>query len=207
MTEVSQVNNAFEARFLAVAPREEDDPSSLVIGDGMRSIIVVDINPSDGSVKNTSRDMAAHSVRSMGVISHSARTVQVEIIISDVRFSVVAFANLKGNANLQTFYHEAGVTPHATFGLHESVARIRNGSLVPQSAPDTLQGDLMFATANGRFGVIGTLGKSATRTLQDLQRNLSKAVKGPGNLEWKVFRRGGTSVVPKDTAGFIDGDL
>lgn len=73
------------------------------------------------------------------------------------------------------------------FGLHEDIARLRPGSLVPLSAaPDVLRPDLLFATANGRLGIIGELGRSATRTLDDLQRNMNKYNKGPGNLDWRA---------------------
>lgn len=75
------------------------------------------------------------------------------------------------------------------------------------SAPDIIKAKLLFATANGRLGVVGKLGDSAAVTLQELQRNMNNSTKGPGNMDWKVWRRGGTAVVPKDTAGFVDGDL
>jgi len=52
-------------------------------------------------------------------------------------------------------------------------------------APDVLRPDLLFATANGRLGIVGELGASATRTLDDLQRNMGAHALGPGGLSWK----------------------
>jgi DNA damage-binding protein 1 len=95
--------------------------------------------------------------------------------------------NPQDHANLLTFRLNDGIEPAATFGLHESVARLRPGSLAPaSSSPEVLRPDLIFATANGRLGMVGELGTSATRTLDDLQRNMNKYHKGPGGLDWRA---------------------
>jgi DNA damage-binding protein 1 len=79
--------------------------------------------------------------------------------------------------------------------------------------------DLLFATTDGRLGIVGELTAGSTRTFDDLQRNMDKYHKGPGGIGWKTWvdslvrgtddrwRRGGTELVKRDTAGFIDGDL
>lgn len=205
LAEVSSFSNAFEPRYLATLG-ESWSRDRLVVGDGMRSIIVLEISEGSGESFNSSRDMSAHSVRALGTMSDTEH----DVVISDVSAHLIrTLLTSKVNANLLTFRAGTnGIEAGATFGLREDVTRLRRGSLVPMSpAPDIVQSHLLFATANGRLGVVGKLGKSATRTLQDLQRNMNKTLKGPGNLEWKMFRRGGTSVVPKETAGFVDGDL
>jgi DNA damage-binding protein 1 len=55
--------------------------------------------------------------------------------------------------------------------------------------------------------MIGELSDPAAKILDDLQRNLDKYYKGPGGISWRQFRRGGTPLVQRETAGFIDGDL
>lgn len=67
--------------------------------------------------------------------------------------------------------------------------------------------ELLFATTDGRLGILGELTKGATKTLSDLQRNMDKYHQGPGGVEWKSWRRGGTELIKKETAGFVDGDL
>lgn len=67
--------------------------------------------------------------------------------------------------------------------------------------------DLIFATSEGRLGILGELAPSAARLLDDLQRNMDKYVKGPGGISWKEYRRGGTQLDQRNSAGFIDGDL
>jgi DNA damage-binding protein 1 len=55
--------------------------------------------------------------------------------------------------------------------------------------------------------MIGELSLPSAKILDDLQRNMDKYQKGPGGVSWRQFRRGGKPLVPRDTAGFIDGDL
>lgn len=84
----------------------------------------------------------------------------------------------------------------------------RIGSLVPTTtAPEIIIPDVLFATREGRLGVIGELGIMSSRTLDDLQRNMSKMWRGPGEVGWSNWRRAGSNLVGKDTAGFVDGDL
>ena len=77
----------------------------------------------------------------------------------------------------------------------------------PASAPDIITPDLIYATTDGRLGMIGELSLPSAKILDDLQRNMDKYNKGPGGVSWRQFRRGGKPLVPRDTAGFIDGDL
>lgn len=100
------------------------------------------------------------------------------------------------------------------------MTEIQPGSLAPVSAEgDIIRSDLLCTMVNGRLGVIGELGKSSIRTLDDLQRNMNTLYKGPGGVEWKEsvdshphradisLRKSGSVLVPRETVGFIDGDL
>lgn len=107
-----------------------------------------------------------------------------------------------------TFRLSPTLEAHAPFALKESVVRFIQGSLAPQSsAPDVLKPDLLFATQDGRLGVIGELGKEAGRMMDEVQRNLARAIKGPGGIGWGTWRKGGVSGEGRDTAGWVDGDL
>jgi hypothetical protein len=55
--------------------------------------------------------------------------------------------------------------------------------------------------------MIGELSLPAAKIMDDLQRNLDKYQKSPSGLSWRQFRQGGKPLVPRETAGFIDGDL
>jgi DNA damage-binding protein 1 len=129
---------------------------------------------------------------------------------------------LQGHSNLLTFRLKDQIEPAASFGLHEDVARFRQGgcgvhcvivrdrhlpfsglfkstkkrhelksfapgSLAPpSSAPEVINPDLLFATTDGRLGVIGELTPAAARTMDELQRNMDRYWKGPGGISWKT---------------------
>jgi DNA damage-binding protein 1 len=114
---------------------------------------------------------------------------------------------LQGHSNLLTFRLNETIETAASFGLHEDVVRFRPGSLAPPlSAQDVLAPDLLFATTEGRLGMIGELTSAAARTMDDLQRNMARLIKGPG-IEWQDWRKGGSELIKRETAGFIDADL
>ena len=46
--------------------------------------------------------------------------------------------------------------------------------------------DLLFASDDGRIGIIGELTAGAAQTTNDLQRNMAKYHKGPGSADWKT---------------------
>ncbi|ORY34709.1 CPSF A subunit region-domain-containing protein [Naematelia encephala] len=190
-TELSSMSSAFIARHLHVAPKSKLYPEDrLVVGDGMRSIFVLDVDEANGMFLGDQRDLATHCVTALEGISGDG------VIIAD------------GYTNLITLRLKEEIETAAHFGLHEDVARFRPGSLVPpSSAGEVIIPELIFATTDGRLGVIGELSPTAASTLDDLQRNMDKFYKGPGGISWKARRRGGTELTKRDTAGFIDGDF
>ncbi|OCF61827.1 hypothetical protein L486_01489 [Kwoniella mangroviensis CBS 10435] len=192
LTEVSSFSSAFLASHLTVVHSDIDNEDRLVLGDGMRSIIVLSIDEGSGKIYDDTRDLATHQVTAMGRVKDGGEG----IVIGD------------GYANILTFRLKEGIETAASFGIHEEIARFVPGSLAPPtSSSDVLIPSQLFSTSTGRLGIIGELTPSATKTLDDLQRNLDKYRKGPGGVQWKDWRRGGSSLVKRDTAGWIDGDF
>ncbi|WWD20338.1 hypothetical protein CI109_104814 [Kwoniella shandongensis] len=193
LTEISSFSSAFIASHLTVTPKSKlASEDRLVLGDGMRSIIILEVDEGNGKVYDDQRDLATHSVVAMERVTDGGEGV----VIAD------------GHSNVLTFRLKEGIESAATFGLHEEITRFQPGSLAPpSSAPDVLVPDLLFATREGRLGIVGELKPSAAKTLDDLQRNLDRAWKGPGDIGWRGWRRGGTELVKRDMAGFIDGDF
>jgi len=79
LVETAKCTFAFEADFLAVSHAPDGD--RLVIGDAMRSILVLDVDERDGYIKWDQRDMSSHSVRALCQVRDDGPGV----IISDVR--------------------------------------------------------------------------------------------------------------------------
>ncbi|ORX37687.1 CPSF A subunit region-domain-containing protein [Kockovaella imperatae] len=177
---------------LVVPPTKLHSTPRLIVGDGMRSLCVLEVDLALATVWSEDKDMATHQVMALQNVKDQGQGC----IIAD------------GHSNLLTFRLDESLESAASFGLHEDVVRFRQGSLVPpSSAPETMTPDLLFATADGRIGIIGELTTAASQTMNDLQRNMARYHKGPGGMDWKTWRRGGTELVTKDTAGFVDGDF
>ncbi|RXK37957.1 hypothetical protein M231_04743 [Tremella mesenterica] len=189
----SRFASAFVAKSLVVAPPDKLHPEErLVVGDGMRSIFVLDIDEGTGMIMGDERDMATHSVMAMEGLRDGGQAV----IVADA------------HSNISTFRLREEIETAATFGLHEDISVFRRGSLAPaSSAEDVLSPEIIFATIDGRLGIVGELTPSAARTLDDLQRNMDRYIRGPGDIAWRSYRRAGTELVQRDTAGFIDGDF
>lgn len=114
----------------------------------------------------------------------------------------------QGYSNILTFRMQDRIVPAATFGLHENIIHFDHGSFAPPtSAAETIVPNVLFATTDGRLGMIGELTDPAAKILTDLQRNLGKTYSAPGAELWQRYRQGGTPLVRQSTAGFIDGDL
>lgn len=65
-TKLDSCSFAFEAHFLAVSRGPEGD--RLVVGDAMRSILVLDVDKKDGSITRNQRDMSSHAVRALAAV-------------------------------------------------------------------------------------------------------------------------------------------
>ncbi|WVF68077.1 hypothetical protein IAT40_002840 [Kwoniella sp. CBS 6097] len=195
LSDVSSFSSAFLASHLSVSPKSAvHREDRLIVGDGMRSVIVLSIDEGDGKIYDDQRDMATHSVVAMEKIADGGDGV----VIAD------------GHSNILTFRLKEGIETAASFGMREEVTRFVPGSLAPPSSTaEAIKPDLLFASRTGRIGVIGELTPSAAKTLDDLQRNLdrSSTYKGPGGVGWKSWRQSGNQIVKRDMAGFVDGDF
>lgn len=79
LTETSKCTFAFEAHFLAVS-KDAEGTDLLAIGDAMRSILLIDVNPETGVTDWSQRDMSSHGVRALAGLHDGGPSV----IISDV---------------------------------------------------------------------------------------------------------------------------
>lgn len=66
LTEISIFASAFIAQHLHIAPRTKiHNEERLVVGDGMRSVFVLDVDEASGKIFGDQRDMATHSVTAL----------------------------------------------------------------------------------------------------------------------------------------------
>jgi DNA damage-binding protein 1 len=81
LIEVSHFSSTFIAQHLSVAPRTSVHPEDrLVVGDGMRSVFVLDVDEGSGEIFGDQRDMATHCVLGMEGVKDGGSGV----VVSDV---------------------------------------------------------------------------------------------------------------------------
>jgi DNA damage-binding protein 1 len=69
LTELSRFSSTFVAQCLYTAPPwKHQAQEKLVVGDGMRSIIVLEIDDESGAIFSDQRDMATHQVSTMSSV-------------------------------------------------------------------------------------------------------------------------------------------
>lgn len=79
--ELSSFSSMFVAQHLRITPESKHHPEErLVVGDGMRSVFVLDVDMGSGEVYGDQRDMATHQVMGMEGVRDGGEGV----IISDV---------------------------------------------------------------------------------------------------------------------------
>ena len=210
LVEVSSFSSTFVAQSLCISPpSKQKAEETLIVGDGLRSVLILDVDEETGKIWSDDRDMATHQVSTLSTITDQGPGVVVADVCIYINKAVSGLLTLlQGFSNVLTFRLRDRIEPAATFGLHEEVIRFQHGSFAPPtSASEVINPDLVFATYDGRLGMIGELSDPAAKVLDDLQRNMDKYHKGPGGISWRTFRKGGTPLVQRDTAGFVDGDL
>lgn len=78
--ELDKCTFAFAAQFLAVSPGGAQGRDVLVVGDAMRSVLVLDVDPDSGAIAAHERCMDAHAVRSLAPV----RDDGAGVVITDV---------------------------------------------------------------------------------------------------------------------------
>lgn len=78
LTEVSNFASTFVAQSLCTAPPSKHKAEeALIVGDGMRSILVLDVDEASGKIYGDDRDMATHQVSTLSGISDQGSGVVV----------------------------------------------------------------------------------------------------------------------------------
>ncbi|KAJ1968869.1 DNA damage-binding protein 1a [Dispira parvispora] len=186
----------------------------IAVGDLMRSIMVLEFNPKEGTLKELGRDYHTNWMTAIECLDDTGdHYIGAEIsynLFTVRRPALPAAANSTGISRGSTVTaDDPRLETDGQFHLGEFVNRFRHGSLVmnlsyshPVAKPQ-----LLFGTVNGAIGVVASLEADQYELLCQVQLNLSNIVPAVGNLshtEWRAFANAHRTVTAQ---GFIDGDL
>jgi DNA damage-binding protein 1 len=93
--------------------------------------------------------------------------------------------------------------------LGDHVNSIKNGSLVMQNVSLEFKNikSLLYGTANGGIGVVGTLDKANFEFLLDVERAVNGVIKGIGGFSHDSYRSFQNEKIREGAVNFVDGDL
>lgn len=174
----------------------------ILVGDLMKSISLLRYNNETGQIEDVAADRATNWMTA------------VDFLDEDTYLGVEHQYNIFTlGRNQEALIDDDRQVLNVVGRMHlgEQVNVIKPGSLVMRMSDGEL-GDCptrLFGTVNGSIGVLASLPHALFLTLERLQAQLSKVLKGVGGLDhqkWRAFRND-SILGPVPMHGFIDGDL
>ncbi|UZJ56725.1 hypothetical protein CBS101457_006045 [Exobasidium rhododendri] len=200
--------------------------SKLVIGDALRSIVLLKVDTSTGKIDELARDCDPYWTMAAEVLDE-----EEEVYLGcDIGFNLWTCTRLKWTENakkqmqksrtrnLETGMGDSGeaedpVWSHimqrdAAFHYGDLINSMRRGALTANSGTSSsVESRIVFGSAAGAIGVIAKVDERVGKVLSQLELNLRETFEPVGRIpadEWRTLR---TDHRTQKSAGFIDGDF
>ncbi|KAI2653786.1 DNA damage-binding protein 1 [Labeo rohita] len=184
----------------------------ILVGDLMRSVLLLAYKPMEGSFEEIARDFNPNWMSAVEILDDD------NFLGAENAFNL--FVCQKDSA-ATTDEERQHLQEVGLFHLGEFVNVFSHGSLVLQNLGESstpTQGSVLFGTVNGMIGLVTSLSEGWYSLLLDLQNRLNKVIKSVGKIEhslypsatsltsttWRSFH---TERKTEQATGFIDGDL
>uniref|UniRef100_A0A672N1S9 DNA damage-binding protein 1 n=1 Tax=Sinocyclocheilus grahami TaxID=75366 RepID=A0A672N1S9_SINGR len=168
----------------------------ILVGDLMRSVLLLAYKPMEGSFEEIARDFNPNWMSAVEILDDD------NFLGAENAFNL--FVCQKDSA-ATTDEERQHLQEVGLFHLGEFVNVFSHGSLVLQNLGESstpTQGSVLFGTVNGMIGLVTSLSEGWYSLLLDLQNRLNKVIKSVGKIE--SFH---TERKTEQATGFIDGDL
>lgn len=173
----------------------------ILVGDLMRSVLLLAYKPMEGSFEEIARDFNPNWMSAVEILDDD------NFLGAENAFNL--FVCQKDSA-ATTDEERQHLQEVGLFHLGEFVNVFSHGSLVLQNLGESstpTQGSVLFGTVNGMIGLVTSLSESWYSLLLDLQIRLNKVIKSVGKIEHSFWRSFHTERKTEQATGFIDGDL
>ncbi|KAI7802841.1 DNA damage-binding protein 1, partial [Triplophysa rosa] len=171
----------------------------ILVGDLMRSVLLLAYKPMEGSFEEIARDFNPNWMSAVEILDDD------NFLGAENAFNL--FVCQKDSA-ATTDEERQHLQEVGLFHLGEFVNVFSHGSLVLQNLGESstpTQGSVLFGTVNGMIGLVTSLSESWYSLLLDLQNRLNKVIKILDFSDtWRSFH---TERKTEQATGFIDGDL
>ncbi|XDV29831.1 hypothetical protein PO909_032866 [Leuciscus waleckii] len=173
----------------------------ILVGDLMRSVLLLAYKPMEGSFEEIARDFNPNWMSAVEILDDD------NFLGAENAFNL--FVCQKDSA-ATTDEERQHLQEVGLFHLGEFVNVFSHGSLVLQNLGESstpTQGSVLFGTVNGMIGLVTSLSEGWYSLLLDLQNRLNKVIKSVGKIEHSFWRSFHTERKTEQATGFIDGDL
>ncbi|XDV29832.1 hypothetical protein PO909_032866 [Leuciscus waleckii] len=171
----------------------------ILVGDLMRSVLLLAYKPMEGSFEEIARDFNPNWMSAVEILDDD------NFLGAENAFNL--FVCQKDSA-ATTDEERQHLQEVGLFHLGEFVNVFSHGSLVLQNLGESstpTQGSVLFGTVNGMIGLVTSLSEGWYSLLLDLQNRLNKVIKSSlTSATWRSFH---TERKTEQATGFIDGDL
>ncbi|KAF4101781.1 hypothetical protein G5714_018213 [Onychostoma macrolepis] len=167
----------------------------ILVGDLMRSVLLLAYKPMEGSFEEIARDFNPNWMSAVEILDDD------NFLGAENAFNL--FVCQKDSA-ATTDEERQHLQEVGLFHLGEFVNVFSHGSLVLQNLGESstpTQGSVLFGTVNGMIGLVTSLSEGWYSLLLDLQNRLNKSLT---SATWRSFH---TERKTEQATGFIDGDL
>ncbi|TRY96321.1 hypothetical protein DNTS_021823 [Danionella cerebrum] len=153
----------------------------ILVGDLMRSVLLLAYKPMEGSFEEIARDFNPNWMSAVEILDDD------NFLGAENAFNL--FVCQKDSA-ATTDEERQHLQELGLFHLGEFVNVFCHGSLVLQNLSETstpTQGSVLFGTVNGMIGLVTSLSESWFSFLLDLQNRLNKVIKSVGKIEHSLY--------------------
>ncbi|XP_058607056.1 DNA damage-binding protein 1 isoform X1 [Onychostoma macrolepis] len=188
----------------------------ILVGDLMRSVLLLAYKPMEGSFEEIARDFNPNWMSAVEILDDD------NFLGAENAFNLFVCQKDSWSWSLETVNTAHCLSAATTdeerqhlqevglFHLGEFVNVFSHGSLVLQNLGESstpTQGSVLFGTVNGMIGLVTSLSEGWYSLLLDLQNRLNKVIKSVGKIEHNFWRSFHTERKTEQATGFIDGDL
>uniref|UniRef100_A0A673MWR0 DNA damage-binding protein 1 n=1 Tax=Sinocyclocheilus rhinocerous TaxID=307959 RepID=A0A673MWR0_9TELE len=153
----------------------------ILVGDLMRSVLLLAYKPMEGSFEEIARDFNPNWMSAVEILDDD------NFLGAENAFNL--FVCQKDSA-ATTDEERQHLQEVGLFHLGEFVNVFSHGSLVLQNLGESstpTQGSVLFGTVNGMIGLVTSLSESWYSLLLDLQNRLNKVIKSVGKIEHSLY--------------------
>ncbi|WFC99198.1 hypothetical protein MYAM1_001942 [Malassezia yamatoensis] len=192
-----QIVSRWGGAFIASCLTPAQDNRTLVIGDAMRSLTVLEVNYS-GVIKEVARDVDPYWTTAASTFNEA----QQQFVGADIAMNLfVAGRVLSSAANS----HEHGhvMRRMATFHYGDMINQLRP----MDESHGASQLRARFCTAAGALGILCDVDSELSTLLSLIQRSMAKEMRVPGDIPWEEWRTARTDHRTAPPTDVLDSEL